>query len=351
LNRVTTIFQSKATQSLYSTKENEMPFRISPLWWPFLGVASPIIVPFLIAKNRRFKENLKLAGELNKDRLCQAEPFDLPGLNFLELTVLVEEKTEESFLGDAGVSYLFRSDQGSLLYDVGFGPESPALAHNAAKLGIEMDQVDALCISHLHPDHMGGLKARRAKCVTVPKELGTPKGQPCFLPDKASAEGYLCELIDGPRLLTGGIATTGPLARSLFFLGLTEEQALIANLKGKGLVIFTGCGHPTIQLIVQMVNRLSKEPIYIIGGGLHFPITGGRGRAGIQFQTFIGTGKPVWRRITDDDLSSTITALNKFNPSKVFLSSHDSCDHFLTRMKQELKAETEVLKAGKTYRF
>jgi 7,8-dihydropterin-6-yl-methyl-4-(beta-D-ribofuranosyl)aminobenzene 5'-phosphate synthase len=118
------------------------------------------------------------------------------------------------------------------------------------------------------------------------------------------------------------------------------------------LVIFTGCGHPTIELIVEMVNRLSKEPIYIIGGGLHFPITGGRGnRAGIQFQTFIGTGKPVWQRITDDDLSNTITALKEFNPSKVFLSSHDSCDHFITRMKHELNAETEVLKAGKTYRF
>jgi 7,8-dihydropterin-6-yl-methyl-4-(beta-D-ribofuranosyl)aminobenzene 5'-phosphate synthase len=329
-----------------------MPFRVSPLWWPFLGVASPIIVPFLIAKNRRFKKNLKLAGELNKDRLRQAEPFDVPALNFLELTVLVEEKTEESFLGDAGVSYLFRSDQGSLLYDVGFGSERPALAHNAAKLGIKMDQVDSLCISHLHPDHMGGLKASRAKCVTVPKELGMPKGQPCFLPDEANAEGFKCVLIDRPRLLTGGIATTGPLARSLFFFGLTEEQALIAHLKGKGLVIFTGCGHPTIELIVEMVNRLSKEPIYIIGGGLHFPITGGRGnRAGIQFQTFIGTGKPVWQRITDDDLSNTISALNKFNPSKVFLSSHDSCDHFLTCMKQELKAENEVLKAGKTYRF
>jgi 7,8-dihydropterin-6-yl-methyl-4-(beta-D-ribofuranosyl)aminobenzene 5'-phosphate synthase len=188
--------------------------------------------------------------------------------------------------------------------------------------------------------------------VTVPKELGIPKGQHCFLPDKASAEGYKCELIDRPRLLTGGIATTGPLARSLFFFGLTEEQALIAHLKGKGLVIFTGCGHPTIELIVQMVNRLSRDPIYVIGGGLHFPITGGRGnRAGIQFQTVIGTGKPVWQRITDDDLSNTITALKEFNPSKVFLSSHDSCDHFITRMKHELNAETEVLKAGKTYRF
>lgn len=329
-----------------------MSFRISPLWWPFLGVASPIIVPFLIAKNRRFKKNLKLAGELNKDRIRQTEPFDVPELNFLELTVLVEEKTEENFLGDAGVSYLFRSDQGSFLYDVGFGPERPALAHNAAKLGIKLDQIDSLCISHLHPDHMGGLKAGRAKCVTLPKELGMPKGKPCFLPDVADAEGFKCELIDRPRLLTGGIATTGPLARSLFFFGLTEEQALFAHLKGKGLVIFTGCGHPTIEVIVQMVRRLSQETIYIIGGGLHFPITGGRGnRAGIQFQTVIGTGKPAWQRITDADLSSTITALNKFNACKVFLSGHDSCDHSLTRMKHELKAETEVLRAGKTYRF
>ncbi|MBW1674030.1 MAG: MBL fold metallo-hydrolase [Deltaproteobacteria bacterium] len=329
-----------------------MSFRISPLWWPLLGVASPVIVPFLIARNRRFKKNIKLADELNSKRIHQTSPFNLPELDFLELTVLVEEKSEPGFLGDAGVSYLFRSDLGSLLYDVGFGPERPALAHNAAKLEIGLDQIDSLAISHLHPDHMGGIKAHRTKCVNVPKELGIPKGQPCFLPDKAEAEGFKCELIDKPRLLTGGIATMGPLARSLFFFGLTEEQALIAHLKGKGLVIFTGCGHPTIELIVEMAKRISKEPVYIIGGGLHFPVTGGRGnRVGIQFQTIIGTGKPVWQTITDDDLSSTITALNKFNPHKVFLSGHDSCDHSLARMKNELNAETEVLKAGATYRF
>ena len=329
-----------------------MSFRVSPLWWPLLGAASPAIVPFLMARNRRFKKNRILANTLNEDRLRQAAPLDLPTLDFLELTVLVEEKTEKGFLGDAGVSYLFRSDRGSLLYDVGFGPERPALAHNAARLGIQMDQVDSLCISHLHPDHMGGLKASRTKCVSVPGELGRPKGQTCFLPDEADAEGFKCELIEGPRLLTAGIATTGPLLRSLFFLGLTEEQALIAHLRGKGLVIFTGCGHPTIELIVQMAGRLSKEPVYIIGGGLHFPITGGRGsRAGIQFQTFIGTGKPVWQKITDDDLNRTIAALNKFNPAMIFLSGHDSCDHSLRCMQQKLEPENEVLKAGRTYRF
>ena len=154
-----------------------MSFRISPLWWPLLGAASPVIVPFLIARNRRFKKNIKLADELNAKRIHQTSPFNLPELDFLELTVLVEEKSEPEFLGDAGVSYLFRSDLGSLLYDVGFGPERPALAHNAAKLEIDLDMIDSLAISHLHPDHMGGIKAHRAKCVNVPKE---PEGAALF---------------------------------------------------------------------------------------------------------------------------------------------------------------------------
>ncbi len=327
-----------------------MSFRISPLWWPFLMATSPIIIPFLSVKNNRFKKNCAYASDINKARLHNAEPFELPELEYLELTVLVEEKTEEGYLSDAGVSYLFRTNQGSLLFDVGFGPERPTLAYNADRMGIRLNQVDSLVISHLHPDHMGGIKASRSKCVTLPKEIGLPDGQPCFLPAKAEARGFKAELIDRPQLLNAGIATTGPLARSLFFFGLTEEQALFANVKGKGLVVFTGCGHPTIELIVQMVNRLSNEDIYSIGGGLHFPVTKGRGnRAGIQFQTIIGTGKPAWQKITDDDLSSTIAAINQFNPRKVFLSGHDSCDHSLTRMNQELKAETEVLTAGVTY--
>jgi len=71
------------------------------------------------------------------------------------------------------------------------------------------------------------------------------------------------------------------LAWSLFIFGYTEKQALLARIKGKGLVVFTGCGHPTIKVILEMVKRLSDEPLYAIGGGLHFPVTEGRGnRAG-----------------------------------------------------------------------
>jgi 7,8-dihydropterin-6-yl-methyl-4-(beta-D-ribofuranosyl)aminobenzene 5'-phosphate synthase len=329
-----------------------MAFRISPIWWPVLAVASPVIVPWLLVRNRNFQENRTRVAELNQERINQAEPLEMPELGFLEMTVLVEWKAEEGFMGDAGVSYLFKTELGSMLYDVGFGPTRPALTHNAAKLGFHMDQVEALAISHLHGDHMGGIPAQRSRQVRVPDELMSPKIKPCFLPDRAEATGFKAELVERPQLLTAGIASTGPLARSLFIFGFTEEQALLARVKDKGLVVFTGCGHPTIEVVLEMVRRLSDEPLYVIGGGLHFPVTGGRGnRAGIQFQTIIGTGKPPWQRITDEDLSRTIAAINSVGPKRVHLSGHDTCDHSLDRMKKELNAETEVLKAGVTYRF
>ncbi|MBN2516080.1 MAG: MBL fold metallo-hydrolase [Deltaproteobacteria bacterium] len=329
-----------------------MSFRISPLWWPVLAVASPFIGPWLLIKNRRFQENRTRAAELNQERISHAEPLEMPELDYLELTVLVEWKTEEGFVGDAGVSYVFKTELGSMLYDVGFGPTRPALTRNAGKLGFNLDQVEALAISHLHCDHMGGIPAQRSREVTVPDELMSSELKPCFLPYRAEAKGFRAELVERPQLLTAGVASTGPLARSLFMFGLTEEQALLARVKNKGLVVFTGCGHPTIEVILEMVRRLSNEPLYVVGGGFHFPVTEGRGnRAGIQFQTIIGTGKPSWQRITDEDLSRTITAINSASPERVCLSGHDTCDHALDRMKKELKAETEVLKAGATYRF
>ncbi len=329
-----------------------MAFRISPLWWPLLALTSPLLVPMLLFRNRRFRGNRNQAHQVNLERINKATPLELPELEFIDMTILSEWATEEGFVGEPGVSYLLHTDQGSLLYDVGFGPSHPTLAHNATKLGVSLDQVDALAISHLHIDHMGGMKASRSKQVMVPNELGDPGAKLCFLPDKAGADGFSAKVVKEPRLLTAGIASIGPLARSLFFFGWTEEQALLARIKGKGLVIFTGCGHPTIEVILQMVRHLSDQPIYAIGGGLHFPITSGRGKyRGIQMQMILGTGKPPWQRITDDDLSKTIGSIDAAGPEHVFLSAHDTCDYALQRFVNELKAETKVLKAGATYRI
>jgi 7,8-dihydropterin-6-yl-methyl-4-(beta-D-ribofuranosyl)aminobenzene 5'-phosphate synthase len=327
-------------------------FKIHPLLWPLLTVASPVLAPMLLVRNRRFKKNRERVKEVNSERINKAGPLNLPELEYLDITVLSEWAAEDGFMGEPGVSYLFHTNQGSLLYDIGFGPSHPTLPHNANKLGVGLDQVDALAISHLHMDHMGGFKAQRSKQVTVPEGLGAPQGKPCFLPDEAGARNFSAEVVKKPRMLAAGIASTGPLARSLFFFGWTEEQALLARLKNRGLVVFSGCGHPTIEVILEMVRHLSSEPVYAIGGGLHFPVTSGRGKyKGVQAQMIFGTGKPPWQRITDDDLSRTIGSINAASPRKVFLSAHDTCDYALKRFGSELKADTYLLKAGASYRI
>ncbi len=323
---------------------------ISTFWWPIMGLASPVLIPFLLKKNYSYQKNVSKAEKLNKMRIDNAESFPIPEVESLKLTTLVEWKQKDGFFGDAGVSYLLNTNLGSMLFDIGHGADNQTLLKNIERLNLDLNDIDALTISHLHKDHMGGLKAARDKIVRLPEQLMPAELKTCYLPDSAGTEGFKTNLVDSPTILESGIASTGPLARSLFFLGFTEEQALIINIKDKGLAIITGCGHPTIKTILKMVKKISDQTIYAIGGGLHFPLTEGRGsKFGFELQQVFGTGKAPWDKITKKDLEETIETINNCGAKKVFLSAHDSCDFSLSYLKENLKAETEILKAGESY--
>ncbi len=149
-----------------------MSYRISPVWWPVIALSSPVLLPMLFIKNGRYKKNIIKSHRINNARMERAQPLEIPQLESFELTVLVEQKVDNGFWGAPGVSYLIKTNLGSLLFDLGFGPDNQVFTHNAKKLGFRVDQVDALVISHLHPDHMGGLKAARKNKVTLPQEIG-----------------------------------------------------------------------------------------------------------------------------------------------------------------------------------
>jgi 7,8-dihydropterin-6-yl-methyl-4-(beta-D-ribofuranosyl)aminobenzene 5'-phosphate synthase len=324
-----------------------------PLRWArrIVALLLALVTIALIAEYVRWRRNAGRASQTNQERLSAARPVDLPRTASLAVTVLVDWEAEPGFQGEPAVSYVIRTDRGVVLYDLGFGASSPTLVANARRLGVRGAMFDAAAISHLHMDHIGGIAAQRERRISLPTELGPAPRLRWLLPDTAETSPRPSVVVSGPRAVDGGLASTGPLARSLFGFGWTEEQALVARLEGKGLVVFTGCGHPTLAVILGMVRRMSSEPIYAVVGGLHLPITSGRPYRGLALQRFIGTGYPPWRLLTDEDLAQAIAALKNSGARRLLVSAHDSCDHAIARLRRDGGVPVDVLRAGRTYSF
>jgi len=329
-----------------------MSLVIKPIWWPYWILRSPQIIPRLNKLNKTYKKDLTKAENANKKRYDNAKPLSLPSVDYLELTVLLESKAEPGFLCDCGVSYILKTNKGSLLFDLAFGKERQGIIPNAKKLGFNLDQVDGIIVSHNHWDHMGGMKNVKKNKVTIPIELGDPSGKPCWFAVPSEGENLDCRFVETPQILNAGIASIGPLSRAMFFQGYCDEQAVICNVRNKGLVIITGCGHPTIERILKMVSLISDEPVYAIIGGLHLPIKASRiTRKGVRLQFIMGSGLPPWKRLTDKDITRTVATLNNVGAKKILLSAHDTCDYALNRFKNELDGDIETLKAGATYKL
>jgi 7,8-dihydropterin-6-yl-methyl-4-(beta-D-ribofuranosyl)aminobenzene 5'-phosphate synthase len=49
--------------------------------------------------------------------------------------------------------------------------------------------------------------------------------------------------------------------QALFWLGPVEEQGLIVNVRGFGLVLLSGCGHPPIERTLAVAERVLDIPV------------------------------------------------------------------------------------------
>ena len=73
----------------------------------------------------------------------------------MRITVLVENTGHEEFAIEHGLSLHVRMDNGhQILFDMG---QSDAFVRNAARLDIDLQEVDYAVLSHGHYDHGGGL--------------------------------------------------------------------------------------------------------------------------------------------------------------------------------------------------
>jgi 7,8-dihydropterin-6-yl-methyl-4-(beta-D-ribofuranosyl)aminobenzene 5'-phosphate synthase len=295
----------------------------------------------------RFRRNQKRADEAWAS--FEPQPLDLEPVEQLAITPLVEARTTDDGLrGEAGVSYLIQADGSRILFDLGLNAQrtSPsALQHNAQVLGVDLDAVDAVVISHRHPDHVGGLKAQMAHSFILPTVQLETGGTPVYLPEPLQHPMADVCVVGEPQRVGPGVATIGAISMALFLMGWTPEQALAVNLAGKGIVLIVGCGHQGVHRIVERAEALFDEPLYGLVGGLHFPITGS------PLQRIAGADRPPWKPLTKDDEHEVIHYLQDKGLRRIALSPHDSCDWTLNAFREAWGSDLAVVTVGQQIRF
>lgn len=221
--------------------------------------------------------------------------------------VIVEGNLTRGLLAEHGLSLLVDvfadSDHHRILLDAGWvGIPVP---FNLETLGLNLENVEAVVLGHGHVDHFGGL-LRLYNERLIPRDAPLIVHPDAFTQRSIEVANQIVRLPQltrtpfnhlgvkiqenrAPVLLgADSVLVTGEVERVTDFekgfpLGrkleggkikpdtaVTDEQAIVLNIEGKGLVILTGCGHQGIINTIKYAQKLTQEPkVCFVMGGFH----------------------------------------------------------------------------------
>lgn len=314
-----------------------------------MGALPLFILMFLLFRFRLGKLRAERYWRESRVRKMDA----LGSIKSLQILPLIDWRTkDEELMSEAGVSFLIKADENTILFDVGYNPEqkdpSPLL-HNMNLLGVTVDEIDTIFISHNHVDHVGGMKFMKQKSFSLTPRQIPLHNKKVYTPIPMTYPHLKPICAENPTIISKGIASIGAIPDQLFFLGWTPEQALACSVEGKGIVLIVGCGHQKLPKIIARTEALFKEPLYGIVGGLHYPVTGGRDTIlGIPLEKYVGTGKVPWRPISMNEVFDNIQLLKTRKPQIVALSGHDSCDASLLAFREAFPNAYRDIRVGES---
>lgn len=194
----------------------------------------------------------------------------------MKITILVENTTalinSKHCASEWGFSTFIETQQGKFLFDVG---HSDIYWKNAQNLGIDLNVVDSIFLSHRHWDHVCGLRHHK---FSSPKKLlthpDTVKHAPVEIRDiirndfEYHSISGVKEFADGCFFL-GEIPLMVPWEKGLHEgEHLKDDSALAFKIKN-GAIVLTGCSHSGISNICEYAKKVTGQSLHAVVGGFH----------------------------------------------------------------------------------
>jgi 7,8-dihydropterin-6-yl-methyl-4-(beta-D-ribofuranosyl)aminobenzene 5'-phosphate synthase len=232
------------------------------------------------------------------------------------------------------------------LFDTGLGTgnERTALESNAQALVSSLDDLDCVVISHLYADHVSGAASQLRRTFAFGHQLHATPTLPAFVPTPMQHPSADVCVVDDARIIAPAVAVLPPLSRMLFWLGPIAKQALVVNVRGRGLVVVTGCGHPDIEQTLAQTETVVDAPVFGVDDGLHLPVH--RLRTPLLPQAVLGNPNWPWRPVNENDARFVIQAIRERGPGPVALSGHDSTPWTLRSSEQAFGDRYRTLRVG-----